>query len=220
MARVTLICTQHIENGNCNSSELLKIVKSIRPDVIFEELSLFNFERAYHLGTLVTLETSAIKNYLIDNDTVHLAVDTYPRTREYDETIDSLYSALTRGIYQEAFQYRNLINRHWDVIGNHGFDFLNSSANDDYFDKLESAKLVMLNILKEERMRKAHLSEVEMIKQRENEILKNVYRFAKENSFNEAIMFIGSGHRRTILPLIQEFENQQTVDLHWRFYPC
>lgn len=39
ISRVTIICTRHEENGNCNSTQLLNIIDGIKPDVTFEELS-------------------------------------------------------------------------------------------------------------------------------------------------------------------------------------
>jgi hypothetical protein len=44
MYNITLVCTKHKESGNCNSLELHKIIKAIKPEIIFEELSHSNFE--------------------------------------------------------------------------------------------------------------------------------------------------------------------------------
>jgi hypothetical protein len=43
MYNITVISTDHTESGKCNSDELYKIIKSINPEVIFEEMpnSLF-----------------------------------------------------------------------------------------------------------------------------------------------------------------------------------
>jgi hypothetical protein len=152
ISRVTIICTQHEECRNCNSFQLLNIVKRIRPDIIFEELSQFNFDKSYHYETLITLEASTIKQYLAINNITHIPVDTFPRTREYDESIDELYSRLTGGITQDAFQLRQLIIRQRELAGEYGFDFLNSSANDEYFNELESLKSAILKSLKDERL--------------------------------------------------------------------
>jgi len=47
MFNVTVIFTQHDEMGNCNPSELLKIVQSVQPEVIFEELQHSVYDQIY-----------------------------------------------------------------------------------------------------------------------------------------------------------------------------
>jgi len=37
MQNVILISTEHLDSGKCNSDELLKIIETINPEVIFEE---------------------------------------------------------------------------------------------------------------------------------------------------------------------------------------
>lgn len=48
MHNVTLISTSHSENGKCNADELYKIMASIKPEVIFEELPKKRFEEYYN----------------------------------------------------------------------------------------------------------------------------------------------------------------------------
>jgi len=47
MYNVILICTTYEGGGRCNFDELHKIIESIRPEIIFEELSRSNFEKCY-----------------------------------------------------------------------------------------------------------------------------------------------------------------------------
>jgi hypothetical protein len=219
MSRITLIYTRHEESGNCNSSQLLKIIERVQPEVIFEELSQANFQRAYNDETLHTLETTAIKRYITCHDVVHIPVDTFPRGREHDENVNRLYSILTSGITQDAFQLRQLIRQLSDLSGEYGFNFLNSSENDEYLNNLNSLKSRILELLKNDRLNRIHESEIQMINDRERQILRNIYTFKKENSFNEGLMFIGSGHRRSFPALIKKFKDQERLKLIWRNYP-
>lgn len=57
-----------------------------------------------------------------------------------------------------------------------------------------------------------------MIKDREDEILRNIYSFVSKNQFEQAVLFIGSGHRRTILPLIEIFKNKEQIKISWQNY--
>ncbi len=47
MHNIVLVCTAHTETGKCNSDELHKIIESLGPDVIFEELSSDLFDKFY-----------------------------------------------------------------------------------------------------------------------------------------------------------------------------
>jgi len=65
MYNITLICTKHKKCGECNSDELHKIIESISPEIIFEELSHSAFHRYYQeeIPTL-SLETLTLYNNL------------------------------------------------------------------------------------------------------------------------------------------------------------
>jgi hypothetical protein len=188
--------------------------------VIFEELSQFNFDKAYYDGTLITPETSAIKQYLAVNDIMHIPIDTFPRTRKFDESIDRLYSRLAGPIIQEAFQLRKLISQQQEAESIYGFGFLNSPANDAYLNKLDSLKLSVLKYLKDEKLDQLFQSDIKMISDREDQILRNIYDYSRENQYSEGLMFIGSRHRRTIIPLIKKPDEQEDIKLIWRFYPA
>jgi hypothetical protein len=73
MHNITLNCTVHNECGRCNSEALYEVIKHLKPDIIFEELSHPNFEEFYHRQTKRrTLETDAIKKYLSNYKVKHI----------------------------------------------------------------------------------------------------------------------------------------------------
>ena len=47
MYNIILIGTIHLENGQCNSDELHKILEDINPEVIFDELPSHSFDMYY-----------------------------------------------------------------------------------------------------------------------------------------------------------------------------
>src|SRR5690349_7112925 len=98
MYNITLICTRHKEIGKCNSFELEKLMESIQPDIIFEELSQSNFDKSYREGFLKTVETDAIKAYLQNHIIRHIPVDTYPRPYRYDEQVEYMYDRIIKNI--------------------------------------------------------------------------------------------------------------------------
>jgi len=60
MYTITLICTTHSELGKSNSDELYKIIESICPDVIFEELPKTLNDRFYN-GNQISDEPLEVK---------------------------------------------------------------------------------------------------------------------------------------------------------------
>ena len=48
MNNITLISTMHSEGGKCTSDELFKIIESIKPEVIFEEISIDISDKIYN----------------------------------------------------------------------------------------------------------------------------------------------------------------------------
>jgi hypothetical protein len=218
MMNVTVIFTQHKESGKCNSSELLNIIEIIKPTVIFEELSHSNFDKSYRENKLVTLETNTIKNYIINKEIIQLPVDTFPRTREYDESVDLLYSRICGCATQDSFYFRQTIEQQTQLANSEGFTFLNSQRNDQLLNELDKLKTKILEFLNEENLYKIQRDELQMIKDREDKILKNIYAFASNNQFEYAVLFIGSGHRRTILPLIENFNTKEQTKISWQIY--
>jgi hypothetical protein len=205
--------------GNCNSSQLVSILEEIGPSIIFEELTVENYDESYTKQKLITLETNAIKEYKIGNKVEHKPVDTYPRTREYDEKIEQLYLRIEKAITQEAFHFRTILEQLESKVANKGFDFLNSSDNDQILDEIDGLKMKILEHLNNKRLFEIHSEEIEMNNNRENEILKNIYRFAQDTPFDKGVMFIGSGHRRTIIPLIEKFQEKEETKITWKYYP-
>ena len=52
----------------------------------------------------------------------------------------------------------------------------------------------------------------------ENGILQNIYKYCSENKFENAIMFIGAAHRKSIKKKIKIFQNKENIKLNWKFY--
>ena len=68
MYNITLISTRHDEVGKCNSNELYKIIESINPELIFEEIPPSYFDKYYIDRSCNNLETDTINKYLETHD--------------------------------------------------------------------------------------------------------------------------------------------------------
>ncbi|MDV3837643.1 hypothetical protein CMU32_12255 [Elizabethkingia anophelis] len=217
MQTVTLIFTRHEAWGNCNSEELYEIIESIHPEVIFEELSKAAYVRIYEEKGLVTVESNAVKKYLEKNYIEHIPVDTYPLPDSYYEDVGYMYDKLfNQNRISESRTLRYVQERQLELLREYGFYFLNSTDNDFYFDKIRDLKEQILEILNDERLSSICRLEQEMIEAREEEILHNIYAYSKTHRYTQALFFIGSGHRKSIMQKIEAYKANEDLKLNWR----
>jgi hypothetical protein len=195
---VTLVFTQHEENGFCSSSALQKIMEEVNPKVIFEELSHSNYHKIYIEKTLITLESSAIMKHLKNHDVKHIPIDTYDLPQGYYVNIDYMYDKLLHNAGVHSYRFRSLLDQKESVINQYGFLYLNNDYNDKLFENIDMLKERILDTLNDKKLfRIAHL-EKEVVEKREDVIIDNVFNYSKENGCSNGLMFIGSGHRKSI----------------------
>ena len=218
MYNIALIGTQHLESGKCNSDELYKIIESINPDVIFEELSSNLFDIIYNASSLnlppdVVTEIKCIKKYVQNHNIKHIPVDIdirYISDNEQNWMFDT---------FEKYDDYNKIDNEQSLLAAQYGFSFINS---DKCLGLSEQKNIVMKNIIGID-INKNELSRVHQLfnKQddtRENAMLQNIYNYSKENQYNQAVFLLGSGHRKSIIPKIAEYEKPSDVNLNWTMY--
>lgn len=150
--QVTLIFTQHIENGACSSDTLLQLIEAVKPELIFEELSLENYRLAYEEMSLNNLETVAIRKYLAYHEVEHIPVDTYELPKDYQRDLDSMYDKLISSVGEDSFRFRSILDWKESWINQYGFHFLNSPQNELLFEDIESLKEKALSKLNDDRL--------------------------------------------------------------------
>jgi hypothetical protein len=215
MRKITVIYTRHEAGGRCNSDELLELIETIKPSVIFEELSQANFYRAYVTDELCTVETETIKKYRVQKIIEQIPIDTFPRNRDYDEKVDFMNHRIYKRTTRDGFDYRNLLKQLFQYEERFGFAFLNSVYNDQIWSQIDDLKLKILAEMNDPKLNQIHQSELNMIHDREETMLRNIYDFVEHHTFEQAVMFIGSGHRRTLIPLIEMFEKEEKIKIEW-----
>lgn len=213
MFNVILISTVHNENGKCNSDELLKIIENISPNVIFEELSPNLMSTFYEKSGNSTLETNAIKSYLIKNPIPHIPVDL-----NGDELVDpQLKNKISKmlDIFRSNLQYKNLLYQQNVLTSRFGFPYLNSNESMLLF---ERSLFIEKSIIKQ--INNPELTEIYRIwttinENREISMLENIYKYEYENKPKKALFMIGAAHRRSILEKIKNAENKHDIKLNW-----
>lgn len=213
--KVTLISTVHNENGNCNSEELYRIIESIGPDVIFEELSKNLFDRFYTGNQIPEpLEVKCIRRYLLNNDIKNIPVDIESSPNLSNPEVNYMFKELKKYKVYEELNNEHDINEMQD-----GFSYLNSEKCAELFEKMKIAELSLIEF----NANKDILSNVyrlfhEEQNNRENAMLQNIYNYSKENPYNQAVFLIGCAHRKSIKKKIKEFEAQENLKLNWNFF--
>ncbi|MEC3905979.1 hypothetical protein VOI54_03005 [Tamlana sp. 2201CG12-4] len=215
MYNISGIFTRHQEIGICNSFELLKIVEKISPEIIFEELQYSVFNEIYKEKGRTTLETNTIKKYLQSHSIKHIPVDTYDQPKSHEEECYNMLNKVSSQASMESFQYRGKID-HLSYLESHfGFDFLNSDQNDKILEEIDILKERILKSINDENLFRIATLEKEIVEKRENRILDNIYNFSKEHLYKQALLFIGSAHRKSIIKKIKTIRKQEKLIINW-----
>ena len=210
MYNITLIFTSHKENGKCNSNELYKIIETINPDTIFEEIPSFKFDAYYKEHSISTLETNAIKKYLQKHQIEHIPVDNYDLPNIRFEDVNYMFDKIYNNI-----EYCRLSEKQLLLISKYGFTYLNSNQCSDTFEKLHILEENVIKNINDEKLFCTYKLWIELIDKRENEIISNIYNYSNEHRYNKAILIIGAEHRKSIIKKIQEYNRKE--ELNWNF---
>ena len=243
MYNITLIGTIHSEIGKCNSEELYKIIESINPEVIFEELPKNLFDLFYkgkcHFEELqknlkyklpnnlldkiealplseIPVEVACVKKYLQNHNIKNISVD-IDINLELSEEMEIMFGEF----YRHDDVYKKLVDENKLLTEQYGFDYLNS---ENYLDLDEKVKFREKQLIEsnaffgEKLLRIYELSHKEIIDDRENVMLQDIYKYSKENQYNQAVFLIGAGHRKSIMEKIMEYEKQSDIKLNWTTY--
>jgi pheromone shutdown protein TraB len=201
--------------GSCNSFELHKIIEKINPEIIFEELSKSNYDNIYKAQSLITVESNAIKLYLQSHSIEHIPVDTFNLPISYDENVGLMLRSLTDSPRSESIQLRRFLDHQASLMYHGGFNFLNSDQNDEFMERIHNQREKILNIISVEWLFMIANLEKEVIDKRENVIIDNIYIYSEEHVYNQAILFIGAGHRKAMIKKIEERKAQEKIKINW-----
>jgi hypothetical protein len=216
MHNVAVLFTQHESNGMCNSDELFKILWSLQPDIIFEEIGHEVYDQIYIQQNRTTLESTAIKLYLLTNDVEHLPVDTFDRPDSYRSGRNHLADVLQKYFHQNE-RLNRAFNQLVQQVHRGGFPFLNSDQNDTLLDEIESEENHILTEIADDNLNQIAQLRNEVNSKRDEVIIDNIYKYGEEKTFQRGILLIGAGHRRSIKRKLDKIEPRYGVEIKWHF---
>src|SRR5213075_2220712 len=189
MYNITLISTHHRQIGKCNADELYKIIESVNPEIIFEELSAITFDIAYKIiqHPDEPLEIKAIKRYLLDHNITHIPVDTIA---DYNMPTRQMEDMLA--MFKKYDVYKKIEDVQYKMTERDGFTFLNSKRS---LEMIEEKKITERNLI-ESMVNRDQLLRIwnyfySQQENRDSEMLHNIYNNSKEHSYDKAIFTVG-----------------------------
>ncbi len=220
MYNITLISSKHIELGKCNSSTLIEIIKSVNPDVIFEEFAQSHFDLYYgESPTKFCLESIAITNFLKVKKSKQVLVDTidFPLNRllkDYQMMINDLLNSPD----QNGCDLKEAIYQNKLLVFDLGFNYLNSNKSE--INQFEINRLIYNSLV--HKNNKAYFETLEQWQNfndfRESHMIESVYKFSEANKFKDAVFTLGVAHRNSIKDKIEKYQEHSRLKLNWKFY--
>jgi len=213
MKEITLIGTVHKENGDANPASLCEILESIKPEVIFLEVSSNDFNHFYIKRDWQNLESIAIFQYLNFHEAELVHVDqTKADVSSYMKS-QKLHSALD---FYSTPEFQKKYDENNKRVSVTGFEYLNSDDYSKVQIELNESDLRTVQKIADPEIASLHSWWLATHAHRENVMLSNIYDYCECNSFKKAVFLVGAAHRHSIIRLIQD--TQQSIEVSWHYY--
>jgi hypothetical protein len=213
---VSLVCTVHEEQGLANVSELRAILERIRPEVIFLEVPPAAFDDYYEICNQRNLESNAVRQYRESHQVELVPVDLPTPEREFFE--DHEYFCIR--IRQTSPEYRQLIS--WDRVHvrAYGFAYLNSDHCGKLWSDVYKEMLSTIKRIGDSRLVEIYESWKKTIDLREKEMMENIQKYCRENTFDRSVFLVGAAHRQRIIDKLREQSAIDSSRIQWNFPSC
>ena len=214
MYKLYVIGTSHIEMGTeigeKSANILFKLIENINPSIIFEEITLKNYNKIYvNNEDPIIYERVVIKKYIENYAINNIPIDILLEPKNFIESYKKIRNALC---------YKNLYNKELiELIG-----FIDDYSNNNDIDNINTEYFENL-IVKRERLMKdyfySHMEQLidyfnifnnHMTENRENVMVKNIIEYLNNNLSNscvKSVLLIGTAHKKSIKRKIQEISN-------------
>jgi hypothetical protein len=211
MCNITLLFSFHSEFGNCNPLELYKIIDKISPDVIFEELDINSYNDHYGQEGPYSTETIAISKYLQYKSIQHIPVDTYDMKNFTKD--DKIY--MDTIIANNSIEYCNILEKQMKLLHSIGYRFLNGEECSAMSLELQKIEKYVQERLFDNKLTNIYKKWIEINNERENEMIKNIIEFCKNNVFNKGLLIAGADHKISLTSKLQNYCNN---DIKWNYF--
>jgi hypothetical protein len=214
VGRIILIGTVHKELGACNENELIRILETIGPDVIFEELRPSDLEARYRDKSKHTLEMRAITKYLEVRPARQVPVDDYKVPESFGRNMRSL----EHFVESRSRDYCAVMDDIHQMESEFGFRCLNSPNHIAQIKKSDQLFKETVYKYGSEDLKKLLSMWDEQVRSRENSMLDNVYGFCRTSTFTDGVFLVGAAHMPSIIEGIESRMKQESSLVDWKIW--
>lgn len=208
MRKIYFISTIHKEIGKCDAGELHKILKKLSPEVVFLEALDSTYPEYKRMifsefGLYDTkLEIKAIQYYLLDRPLTYVPVLDFGLSDAFMKRCDLL---------EQFPEHKSLYSDFYFKEKTLGFSFLNS--------KEAIALQEELRALEDKLLYNSDLNQkaLEDIDSYENNMMKNISAYCRENTFEKAVFMCGVAHRKSMIEKISSSQEMLDLEIDWHF---
>ena len=214
MYKVNLISTRHLPMGECNVNNLYNVLEYIQPDVIFQELPPSSKSSGI-------LESKAVYLYRYENMSRNILVrfvdkEEVPSDLFFNQLKD-MFNQFDRLNTENGQIYRSLMDADKTKVMEFGLSYLNSQKTENLNDEIKSAIYRCINDLGNGSFLELYDKLSNIVAERDNEMIRNIYEYANSNSFINAVFLVGSAHRNNLTKTALDYNDISKVKLNWIF---
>lgn len=214
VGRIILVGTVHRELGSCNESELIRILETIGPDVIFEEIRPSDFDALYRDTPKHSLEMGAISRYVKVRPARQVPVDDY----EIPEGFGPKMRALESFVESRSPEYGAVMDEIGQMKAEFGFRYLNSPNFVAHIKKSEGLFEQTIFRYGNDDAKKLNSMWNEQVRRRDNSMLENIYNFCREGAFAKGVFLVGAGHMASIVEGVESRMKKEADLVDWKIW--
>ncbi len=211
MHKITLVCSAHRENGLCNAGELLKILRAIEPEAIFEEIRPSDFDSYYK--TKWSLEAQAITKFREYKLPQQVPVDRY----DIPETLVAETDRVLDCVENTSQEYLVLTEENHKSVHKHGFKYLNSAACAAMIARMSEIEEKTIIGTGDQGLIRGLERWRHLIRRRELEMIDSIYEYCRENVFDTGVFLVGAGHKTGVVKEIAKHVGTEADLINWNF---
>ena len=210
---VSLVCTVHDEKGLANVSELRAILERIRPEVIFLEVPPAAFDEYFEICSRENLESIAVRKYRESHQVALVPVDLPTPGEDFFRNNQYLF----KRIEEKSHEYCRLID--WDstYVSTYGFAYLNSEHSSKLWSGVYREMLSTIRRIDDSRLVELYELWNKAIDLREKEMMNNIQKYCRENTFDRSVFLAGAAHRQRIIDKSREQSAVDSTGMQWDF---
>lgn len=214
VSQITIVGTVHEELGLCNEQELLAILKSIKPDVVFEEIRPEDHAALYRSEDKLTVEMSAILSYLRETTLRQVPVDGFCIPAGFKGEVDNLFEYV-KSSCRKYLEGRAKIDL---MASRYGYRFLSSLPHIEMMNEIDELLEGCVAQSGSDRLKMALSAWYGQLRKRESAMLDGIYEFTRTNSFKHGVYLVGAGHMSYLAKNIERRLEAEPAIVQWHVW--